>query len=276
MIRSKRERPVALAVLIVMAAGTVFPIAWLVLTGFKPASSIVSPTPELFFEPVFDNYAKILSGGLNSPIVVAIVNSIFVAVVSTFFAMVLSAMAAYGLARLRPRGHRFLSILVLGFKVLPPIAMIVPLFLISSRLHIVDTQIALILPYLALSIPFATWLLFGFFQDLPSELEEAALIDGSTWFGAFVRVVLPLAAPGLAATAVFSFSLAWNDLALALALTRDSAFTLPVLASQVRTEEGIQWGMLGATATIMIIPMLIFTIFASKHLVSGLSSGAVK
>ena len=276
MIRSKRERPVALAVLIVMAAGTVFPIAWLVLTGFKPASSIVSPTPELFFEPVFDNYAKILSGGLNSPIVVAIVNSIFVAVVSTFFAMVLSAMAAYGLARLRPRGHRFLSILVLGFKVLPPIAMIVPLFLISSRLHIVDTQIALILPYLALSIPFATWLLFGFFQDLPSELEEAALIDGSTWFGAFVRVVLPLAAPGLAATAVFSFSLAWNDLALALALTRDSAFTLPVLASQVRTEEGIQWGQLGATATIMIIPMLIFTVFASKHLVSGLSSGAVK
>lgn len=276
MIRSKREKPVALAVLIVMAAGTVFPIAWLVLTGFKPAGSIVSPTPELFFAPVFDNYAKILAGGLNSPIVVAIVNSIFVAVVSTFFAMVLSAMAAYGLARLRPRGHRFLSILVLGFKVLPPIAMIVPLFLISSRLQIVDTQVALILPYLALSIPFATWLLFGFFQDLPSELEEAALIDGSTWFGAFVRVVLPLAAPGLAATAVFSFSLAWNDLALALALTRDTAFTLPVLASQVRTEEGIQWGQLGATATIMIIPMLIFTVFASKHLVSGLSSGAVK
>jgi multiple sugar transport system permease protein len=276
MIRSKRERPIALAVLIVMAAGTVFPIGWLVLTGFKPASSIVSPTPELFFAPVFDNYAKILSGGLNSPIVVAIVNSIVVAVISTFFAMVLSAMAAYGLARLRPRGHRFLSILVLGFKVLPPIAMIVPLFLISSRLQIVDTQIALILPYLALSIPFATWLLFGFFQDLPSELEEAALIDGSTWFGAFIRVILPLAAPGLAATAVFSFSLAWNDLALALALTRDSAFTLPVLASQVRTEEGIQWGQLGATATIMIIPMLIFTVFASKHLVSGLSSGAVK
>ena len=276
MIRSKRERPVALAVLIVMAAGTVFPIAWLVLTGFKPASSIVSRTPELFFAPVLDNYAKVLSGGLNSPIVVAIANSLVVAVVSTFFAMVLSAMAAYALARLRPRGHRFLSILVLGFKVLPPIAMIVPLFLISSRLQIVDTQIALILPYLALSIPFATWLLFGFFQDLPSELEEAALIDGATWFGAFIRVILPLTAPGLAATAVFSFSLAWNDLALALALTRDTAFTLPVLASQVRTEEGIAWGQLGATATTMIIPMLIFTIFASKHLVSGLSSGAVK
>lgn len=265
-----------MVVLVVMAIGTVFPIVWLVLTGFKPTSSIVSATPEIFFTPVLDNYVEILGDGLNSPILQAIFNSLVVAIVSTLVAMVLSAMAAYGLARLRPRGHHFFSLLVLGFKVLPPIAMIVPLFLIASRLQIVDTQLALILPYIALSIPFATWLLFGFFQDLPNELEEAALIDGATWLGAFIRVILPLAAPGLAATAVFSFSLAWNDLALALALTRDTAFTLPVLASQVRTEEGVLWGQLGALATIMIVPMLIFTIFASKHLVGGLSSGAVK
>jgi len=276
MIRTRIEKPLALVFLVIMAVITVFPIAWLILTGFMPPLAVAASTPQFVFTPTLDNYVAILQNGTDSPVIHALINSIGIALVTTLVSMVLATMAAYGIARLRPRGHQLFRFVVLGFKVLPPVAMIVPLFLIASGIHLVDTQLALILPYIALSMPFATWLMFGFFEDLPHELEEAALVDGATWFGAFRRVVLPLAAPGLAATSVFTFGLSWNDLALSLALTRSNAVTLPVLAAQVRTDQGILWGQLGAMASLMILPMLIFTILTSKYLVQGLSSGAVK
>jgi multiple sugar transport system permease protein len=159
---------------------------------------------------------------------------------------------------------------------LPPVAMIVPLYLVANQLGINDTLLILILPYMALSIPLAVWMLQGFFMDLPKELEEAAFLDGCTRMGAFVRIILPLGAPGIAAVSIFSFTLAWNDLIIALALTNFDATTLPVLGSRLRGEEGIDWGGLGALTTVIMIPALIFTVVMRRHLVGGLSGAAVR
>jgi multiple sugar transport system permease protein len=139
-----------------------------------------------------------------------------------------------------------------------------------------DTLPALIIPYTALTIPLATFMMYGFFLDLPRELEEAALVDGCTRITAFWRVILPLTAPGLAATAIFTSLLPWNDLVFALPLTTLESTTLPVIASRVRVEEGILWGQLGAVASIMTIPVVIFTFFVQRHIVQGLTGGAVK
>lgn len=210
------------------------------------------------------------------PIYQYFLNSVVVTSVSTVASVVLAAFAAYALARLRPKGHRLLGLLILSVRMLPPIALVVPLFLIASRLQLLDTRLALILPYIALNVPLATWMLQGFFLDLPRELEESALVDGCGHLRAFVRIILPLAGPGLAAVSVFSFILSWSDLVLALPLTRSNAATLPVLASSVRTEEGVQFGQLGVIAMLIFIPVALFTVLARKWLVRGVTAGAVK
>ena len=161
-------------------------------------------------------------------------------------------------------------------RMLPPAALVIPMFFIAFWTSTLDTQIALIVPYTALAIPLGAWMLQGFFLDLPKELEEAAIVDGATWWYAFTRVILPLTGPGLAAVAIFSFSLSWNDLLLALPLTTEDAITLPVVASRVRTDEGILWGNLGAVTTIIMLPMLLFTLLSQRWLIQGLSAGATK
>lgn len=251
------------------------PILWLLLTSIKPRDAIVAPEPVFFFVPTFEHYELLFSGARGS-VFLYFSNSVIVSVVTTVVSVSLAAVTAYSLARLKPRGHKQLGLIILSLRMLPPIAMVVPFYLIATTLGTYDTLIGLIAPYIALAIPLATWLLQGFFLDLPKELEEAALIDGCTLWGAFIRVILPLAAPGLAAVAVFSFILPWNDLVLALPLTQFDAQTLPLFASRARTEEGIAWGYLGAVASVIIIPVVIFTALVHRWLVSGLAGGAVK
>ncbi len=265
---------VALVVVAWLAAVVILPIAWLILTSFKMPIDIASPTPTFIFDPTLDNYRSVFSG--RSGIFRAMVNSIVISVVSTVLSVSLAAMAAYGLSRLRPPGYGALGLTIFGMRMLPPAALVVPMFFIAFWTSTLDTQIALIIPYTALAIPLGTWMLQGFFLDLPKELEEAAIVDGATWWYAFTRVILPLAGPGLAAVAIFSFSLSWNDLLLALPLTTEDAITLPVVASRVRTDEGILWGNLGAVTTIIMLPMLVFTLLSQRWLIQGLSSGATK
>jgi multiple sugar transport system permease protein len=267
----------ALAVLLTIwiALVVALPIVWLVLTSFKSGPDIVSQQPVFAFTPTLDNYLAIAQGG-GAPIIEAMINSIVVSLVSTIISVMLAAMAAYSLARLRPPGHQFLGLAIFGARMLPPVALVIPLFLAANWIGQLDTRLSLIVPYIALSIPLGTWMLQGFFLDLPKELEEAALVDGAGHLQAFLRVILPLAGPGLAAVSIFSFSLSWNDLVLALPLTSDRAITLPVIASRIRTDEGILWGQLGAITTIIMLPMLLFTFIVQRWLIRGLTAGAVK
>jgi multiple sugar transport system permease protein len=250
------------------------------MTSFKPRLLVLTRPPTFVFPPTLENYELLFverAGTLRQvPFHRYFVNSIVVTLATTVFSVGFACLAAYSLARLRPRGAQQISLLILGVRMLPPIVLVVPIFILYTRFGLLDTRLGLILPYTALNIPLATWMLQSFFLDLPKELEDAAMVDGCTRLGAFWRVILPLAGPGLAATAVFSFILAWNDLLFALPLTTSKAVTLPVIAARVRVEEGILWGRLGAITSILIFPVVVFTLLVQRYIVRGLTAGAIK
>lgn len=251
------------------------PILYIAQLSFRSAADATKNT--LFFQPTLENYAQIFTGQVNYlPFTAVLKNSVIVTLVSVSAALALSCLAAYSLARLRVRHRMGINYLILGMRMIPPIAIVVPLYMLWSRLGLYDKLTGLILPFIALDIPLSTWLLQGFFKGIPENLEEAAAIDGCTRFQAFRRVILPLTAPGIAATSIFSFSLSWNNLTIPMALTMTDAATLPVLSAQVKTDDGILWGQLGAYAVLMIVPMVIFTACVSRFLVKGMASGAVK
>jgi multiple sugar transport system permease protein len=256
----------------------VLPLLWVIMLSLKSHADILSWPPKFIFSPTLENYRAIFAAGTNQnlPFLRVFINSLIVTFSTLIISISLSSMAAYSLGRLKPKGKMTLNYLILGLRLIPPIAIVVPLFIIWNQIGLYDTRLGLIIPFIALDIPLSTWLLQGFFESIPSNLEDSAVIDGCSRFQAFYKIILPLAAPGIAATSIFSFSLSWNELTLPLPLTLTKAATMPVLASQVRTDEGILWGQLGAYSTLMIVPMVVFTIFAAKYLISGISSGAVK
>ncbi len=260
---------------LVLIVGAVTPIAWIVLVSFMPNNLVMKTPPTFVFEPTLQNYVQAITSD-GGRLVDYMMNSIVITVVSTVVALVLSVIGAYGIARLRPPGHSGLSLLILMARLLPPVGLVVPLYLIAANTGLLDTRIGLILPYIALNIPLATWFLQGFFMDLPQELEEAARVDGCNRFTAFVRIILPLAGPGIAAASVFCFALAWNDMVLSLPLTLRESVTLPSFISQVRQEEGVAWGQLGAITVIIMAPIMTFTLFVQRWIVGGMSAGAAK
>ncbi len=260
---------------IVLCASVLLPILYIIQLSIKSPDDIMRNT--VWFRPTLANFKNILTGSVNYlSFSIVLKNSMIVTLVSVAIALMISSLAAYSLARLNVRRRMGINYLILGMRMLPPIAIIVPLYMIWSRIGIYDTLLGLILPYIALDIPLSTWLLQGFFLGIPGNLEEAAMIDGCSRFQAFRRIIFPLAAPGIAATSIFSFSLAWNNLTIPMALTMTKAATMPVLAAQVKTDDGILWGQLGAYSILMIVPMILFTAAVSKFLVKGMASGAVK
>ncbi len=267
------------AVLVAGALVNVFPIAWTFLTSIKPAQETFALPPVLLFTPTLESYDLLLVSGQQAMAVDMrglARNSLIVSLGATVVTMAASILAAYGLSRFRFKGRRAIAFVIIATRMLPPIATAVPLFLLLNSLRLVDTQIGLITAYTALNLPFAVWMLRGFFDEIPVDLDHAAMIDGCSRFGALVRVILPLVAPGVAATAVFSFLLAWNDFALALILTNSNAKTLPLVVMSFITEEGVAWGPMSAAATLILMPPVLFVILAHRHLARGLTMGAVK
>lgn len=265
---------VSLFLIIVVVA----PLLWMFLMSIKSEADIISWPPKFIFDPTIENYRDIFFNPANSRLnfMHCLKNSVIITIITLIISLCLSTLASYSLGRLRPTGYMGFNYMILGLRMIPPIAIVVPLFIIWNAIGLYDNMWGLIIPYVALNIPLATWLLEGFFESIPRNLEDAASIDGCTGFQAFYKIILPLAAPGIAATSIFAFSLSWNNLTLPLPLTMTKAATLPVLASQVRTDEGLLWGQLGAYSILMIVPMIIFTIFSSKYLIGGVSAGAVK
>lgn len=271
-----RRAGVVLFVVLAVAIALV-PVYWLAGISLKREVDQFAVPPVWFsFQPTLAHYREIF---FARPFGTYLWNSMVVAVCSTLAALVIGSLAAYGLARFRlPHGlDERLSFWILSTRMFPPIVSLVPLFLLMHRLDLLNSRLSLILIYTAFNLPLVVWMMRGFLAEVPAELEEAALVDGYSRLGALLRVALPLAAPGLAATAVFCLIFAWNEFLFALVLTQtDAAMTLPVgIAGQV-TQYEIKWGAMSAAGVTAMLPVLAFAFLVQRYLVRGLSLGAVK
>jgi len=253
------------------------PLYWLLTISLKTEiDQFASPPLWFHFTPTFVHFQEAF--GVNE-FGKYLFNSCLVATSSTLIALVLGIPAAYSLTRLKwPKNQaEKIGFWILSNRFLPPIITIVPLFLMMRNLGLLDSPVALIIVYVGFNLPFVIWMMQTFIREIPPELDEAARVDGDSYFGALIRIILPLASPGIAATAIFCLIIAWNEFLLALVLTQtESSMTLPIgIASQV-TQYEIRWGIMSAAGVVATVPVLIFSLFVQKYLVRGLSMGAVK
>lgn len=260
--------------LIMAIAATIVPIYWMIATSLKTTSQMVASPPLFAFSPTFENYLAL--AGRSRWLIRNLFNSVSITALSSFFTLFIGSMAGFSFSRYRFPGHSFLAFTVLWTRTLPPIVAIVPLFLWMSDVGLVDSHLGLAFIYTALNLPFAVWMLKNFFDGVPVELEEAAMIDGCSRVGAYRRVTIPLAAPGMAATAIFVAVLAWNEFLFALIFTNVRAKTLPVVVMESIVEDKLYWMDMATIGTIIMLPMFFFAAIIYRHLVKGLSFGAMK
>ena len=259
--------------LVILAILCVAPIVVIFATSLRQQVQIFSEPLNFLFTPTLENYRAVLQEDKFDRY---LVNSLIVGLSSTVITLVLGCMAAYGLARFRFPGRNSVAYTTLLLRTVPLAVMAIPVFMIWNEWKLVNSLPGLILLYVAVNLPFTIWLLYGFVLQVPIELEEAAAIDGCNPFQIFVKVLLPLMAPGLAAASIFTFRIAWNEFILALVLTDRNTRTLPVAASLFITDMGVDWGKVMAMGSLIAIPPLIFTFVAARQIISGLTAGAVK
>lgn len=259
----------------IIAILTLLPFVWMLLMSFKTEAEIFTRGIQILPNKLYlENYRLLFQ---VFPFLRFFTNSLVVTVITTALTTIISAMAGYSIARFSLLGERSLSIVTLSSQIIPEILIIIPLFVLFNRLGLLNTYLALVIANLIMIVPFGTMLLTGFFRTIPTELEEAAMIDGCTRLGALFQVILPLIAPGLVAVSVFTFLVAWNEYLFAVTLlSSTNMFTLPVGISMLMGHIKILWGPLNAAGVIMTIPLVIFFLYAQKYLVQGLTAGAIK
>jgi multiple sugar transport system permease protein len=263
-----------LAGLALLVAYCLAPFLWQVVTSVKPAAELTALPPLLPTRLTAEHYVAIFAG---HPLLRLIANSAIVALGTTALAMGLGALAAYALAVLRVRGRSVILAVVLSISMFPPIATVSPLFLMLNALGLRDTLAALVLTYSSFSLPLAVWLMASFFDTLPREIYHAARVDGCTAFGALWRVMLPLAAPGLAAAGLLVFIFAWNEFLFALSFTAsEAARTLPVGIALFPGLHEIPYGEIAAASVVATLPVVLLAFAFQRRIVSGLTAGAVK
>jgi multiple sugar transport system permease protein len=277
----RRALKVAHAVgLLVVMLIICMPGIWIVLSSLRPTVEIMAKPPiwipqEVSLDAYVNMFSGVGKGGI--PVLDYFRNSLIISVTSTAIAIVIGMAGGYAFARYRFRAKSLMFLGLMLTRTVPGIALSLPLFFVYARLGIIDTNFGLILAYVALNVPFTIWLIDGFFRQVPRDLAEAAQIDGCTRWQAFWQVEFPLAGPGIASAAIFAFLTSWNEFALASQLTRSIASkTLPVGLLDYTAEFTIDWRGMCALAVVMVIPALTLTFIVQKHLVSGLTSGAVK
>jgi multiple sugar transport system permease protein len=263
----RHGRALAVVLLLVIALA---PFLWLVQLAFRPAADIFDDA--LFFVPTLDGFKSLLQGNFAK----SFGNSLLVSSLSTGFSLLIGVPAAYALTRWNFKGRDRIALWILVTRMAPPIAFTIPFFLAYQALGLQDTVIGLAIVYLTFNLAIVIWLMQTFFEAVPASLEEAAWIDGCGVWQAFWRVSLPLTAPGLAATAVLCFIFSWNDFFYALILTRTNAITAPVAIVNFLQYEGWEWSKIAASGTLVMFPVVVFTILVRKYLVRGLTAGAVK
>ncbi len=303
---SKRQKWFAGLLVITYALVTMMPLLWVIATGFKsPADSIAYP-PKVVFQPSLEGYVNLFTTQTRiSPDMEATIapptiwyekivrdkgmmiagasrygqrflNSVIIGFGSTFFSVFLGTLAAYAFSRFKVPIKDDLLFFILSTRMMPPVAVAIPIFLMYRQLGLSDTHLGMILLYTAVNLSLSVWLLKGFIDEIPLEYEEAALIDGYTRFQAFYKVVLPQAATGIASTAIFCLIFAWNEYAFAVLLTSGTAQTAPPFIPTIIGVGGQDWPAVAAGATIFLIPVMIFTIMLRKHLLRGITFGAVR
>lgn len=252
-----------------------FPVYWMVLTSFKHQVDIFTNPPKFLFTPTLETYIEYMK---RADINRRLINTVIVAFGSGLFSLLVGAMAGYALARIRIRGAATFGLLILLSRGVPPIALAVPMFLVARKLGLTDKHITLILAYSTFLVPYVMWLMRSFFVSLPRELEESAMIDGCSRYGAFFKIIVPISLPGLISTLIFSMILAWEELLFALVLTNRYATTMPVAIAGIAgdTINGANWGALTAVGTITVVPVVIFALMVQKWLIKGLADGATK
>lgn len=259
-------------ILWIFALWCLFPIYWLVTMSLKRQVDAISRKPKFIFEPIWDNYINVLSSG---EVWQYFQNSAIVALGATALALILGIPTAYVLARYRFRGSADFGFWILTTRMTPPVAMLIPFFVVYVRTGLFDTYIGLILAHVAIIISIVVWLMKGFFEDLPPEMEEAAFMDGATYFQAFFQICLPVTLPGIAAVAILAFLFSWNEFLFSLVLA-DRIQTVPVGLYSFVGYQQISWGELSASAVVMLAPVLAFVFVFQRQLVRGLTMGAIK
>ena len=277
--RQKVQRAVWNAVGLVVFAMLVFPVFWMVSTAFKPTDEISSFTPTFFSRhPTLQHFRDAIDPQQHPYFWDGVKNSLIVVGATVAVSMVLAFLAAVSLAKYRFTGRSLFVVLMIGILMLPQVGLIIPLYVVLARYHLTNALTGVILVYLTFLLPFAVWTLRGFILGIPKELEEAAMVDGSSRLGAFVRILLPLVAPGLVATAVFAFITAWNEYIFAYVILSDqSRQTLTVwLASFYGSSRSTDWGALMAASTLTAIPAVVFFLLLQRKIRFGLTAGSVK
>jgi len=260
---------------LLVLAVMVFPVYWMVATAFKPGQQILSYTPQWIpTHPTLSNFRD----AIHQPFFWnAVKNSLIVVSAVVALSVVLAFLASLALAKFRFYGRKAFIVLILGVQMVPLAALIIPLYILMSRLGQIDKLTGVIAMYLTFVLPFTVWTMRGFLLGIPKELEEAAMVDGATRFGAFVRVLLPLVGPGLVATSIFAFIQAWNEFIIAYVfLHTPEKQTLMVWLASFTTLRGTDWGPLMAGATLSALPVVVFFLLVQRRIAFGLTAGAVR
>jgi len=301
-----RQKWIAGILVVGYAVITLMPLLWIFATGFKSPADAISYPPKVVFEPTLEGYVNLFTTrtrvtpeqleAMGPPetwydrivrqydMVIAgpsrfgerFLNSVIIGFGSTFLTVFLGTLAAYAFSRFKVPLKDDLLFFILSTRMMPPIAVAIPIFLMYRTLGLSDTHLGMILLYTAVNLSLAVWLLKGFIDEIPREYEEAALIDGYTRFQAFYKVVLPQAATGIASTAIFCLIFAWNEYAFAVLLTSGTAQTAPPFIPTIIGVGGQDWPAVAAGATLFLLPVMVFTILLRKHLLRGITFGAVR
>lgn len=271
----ERKRNLAFVGAIIVTIATLWPFAWMLSTSLKLPEEVYSRTPVWIPKvPTLQNYIHVWKDTMFPR---WFSNSVIVAVLTTVFSLILSVTAAYTISRLRFRGRTLYSIWLLYTQMIPYVFLLLPLFLIIQKMGLINTFTSLVITNSTFALPFSVWMLKGYFDTIPRDLEEAARIDGCTHVGAMWRVIMPLSAPGIAAVGLYTFIVSWQEYMFALTFARTTEMrTLPVGISLMLGDTRVLWGRLMASSVLVTIPVAIAFIYLQKHLVQGLTAGAVK
>ena len=271
--RRDRTAPLRFILAVLACIFFVFPVLWMILTGFKTGNQAFSNSASLFFKPTLQNYREVFLGsGFKS----ALVTSLEAVSLAVSLTILLASGLAYPMARFPTKTTQRLSGWIISLRIVPPIVTIIPLFLLLRTLHLAGTIWSLVVVYSFMNMPLAVWLLRGFFKEIPREIEEAAQIDGLDQFRTFFKIVLPLTTPGIVATGLLSFMFSWNDFLFANIFSGATTRTATVGLTEFVTPVGVAWTKIMAAGTLVVIPVWIAALLAQKFLVRGLTMGSVK
>ena len=278
MIRNKKTERIktflTYVFLVFMVIISIFPIMWMIDSSLKGTSEIYSSPPTFSIHVTLENYIRVM---FESGIPRAFLNSIIISVTATFITLVLGCLAGYGFSRYRFKGRRMLYVGLLYGQMMPAVVLIIPVYLVFSKIGLIDSYFSLILPDVAITVPLATLMLKSFFDGVPIELEDAARIDGTTKLGILLKIIIPIAKPGLVSVAIYTFLSTWEEFIFALNLTNSAAVrTLPIAINMFKGEFVIDWGAIMASGAVISLPVILLFVLCNKVFVKGLSEGGVK